>query len=352
MIKSTYRLTDKGLTLVEVIVALAIFLIIVPVITSVLMNVTKGFTSFEASNSLKKTNQNTLNRIYLKLTESKKIFQNIPSDPTVPHNAYLGRIVANNYIVSGIGCPKLLENSKLPIVEEQSSLAQGTTNFTPSSVGNSLFFANSDSTKVLTNILDGAGISHTISIDLYKFNYYYLTEENPKPMRAMPSYRLVEWESLNYADYNQIINYTDQTLKNNMAISLRNNNILWSWDTTVLESNINNAFYELNTDGLGKIDVKPTHTIQILKYNILTDMNTGIMGGGYKYGISSNTTYPKKVPQYANALGKFPGGFEVAIVGPTSGRRVFLRCVILAQGSTPGILSDDQLVLCSARDSN
>ena len=206
MTKSKFISTDKrnkvtGLTLIEVIITLAIFSIIVAAVSAVLTSTKKGFTSFEAANTLKKVNQNSLNRIYIRLTECKRIFPYIATESAPNFNSYLSRVTLTG---TPTGCPAMLNGSKIPVIEESSSIAEGTTNFIKASVGNRLFFANSDSSEILKSIIDSIGLSRTIRIDLYRFYYYYLTSDNLKSIRSKPSYLLIEWQSVYYADYNQM----------------------------------------------------------------------------------------------------------------------------------------------------
>ncbi|MDD5687164.1 MAG: prepilin-type N-terminal cleavage/methylation domain-containing protein [Elusimicrobia bacterium] len=333
----------KGLTLIEVIISLAIFLIIVPGVSMLLINVTRGFTSFEVANTLKKTNQETLNRIYLRLSECKRIFDNSPTG-----NDYSTRIDTSTVA----GCPKGLSDSHLPKIEEGAIVAPGTLVSSPTSVGNSLFFATNDSAKSVFDAVNN--ITHTI--DVYRFNYYYLTSDNPRSITDRQSYRIVEWRSVLYADYYQLMNIPlasrTETIKGLVAPP---NNVVYAWNASEEVSSV--AFWTL--DGAGNMTpiVNPTYKIPKFQCKVLTEMITGIMGSGYKYGISPNSSVPtvwarapKIVPQYAIAAGNFPGGFEVVIVGNPGGRKVFLRSVLVAQGAMAGILGDDQLVLCSVRD--
>ena len=113
--------------------------------------------------------------------------------------------------------------------------------------------------KILENVKDFTGTSHTLRIDLYRFYYYYLTSENLKSILIKPSYLLIEWQSIYYADFNQINNITDSVLKKNTIEALYTNGINYAWNTSILETSINNAFYNLNSDGTISLD--PNHLI-------------------------------------------------------------------------------------------
>lgn len=330
----------KGFTLVEVMLAIAIFAIVTPVITTMLTQVLRGFSTYEMSTQIKKTNQKTNNRIHLRLGSCKRIFQNTTND-----KAYLDRLTLSDSpsVLSGT-------NTKLPIIEETGSLAMGTTNFTSTSVGNSLFFAGNEATVVLESILDSSAISHTVYIDAYRFNYYYLTTDNTKYIVDRQAYKIVEWQSIKYADLNQINSISDNVKKENTIIALISSGINYGWLPS--EMDVSSAFYTLEGDG--SLNLSASHNIEKHQHKVLTDILTGIMGSGYRYGISPNTSgwneAPKTVPLYGEADDDFPAGFEIAIVGQSGGRKVLIRSVLVAQGSSLHAVGDEMQHITSVRD--
>ena len=328
------RQARSGFTLVELLIAIAVFAIVVPVMVTFFSTVIKNFTSFEATNQLKKTNQESLNRIHLKLKSCKRIF-------TRADGSYVVKISTSEY--------PGLSASKLPNIEVTGSLVPGNAVFISSNAGNSLLFANNDSTQILENVQDAGAVNRTVYIDLYRFNYYYLSTKNPKTIFDKPSCVLMEWRSVRYADWNQLVSSTDTIKITNTVIALRNSGILYSWNPSASSAT---GFFTLG--GSGVITSSATHQIQRDKYKILTQMTTGIMGGGYRYGISPNSAgwgrAPKVVPVYATASGNFPSGFEVVIVGSAGARKVLVRSVLVAQGSMKSILADERLIISSARD--
>jgi len=342
MTRYQYILKNKnGLTLVEVIIAVVVFAMIIPGIVMFLNNITQGFTTYECISSLKKNNQETLNRIYASLLSSRRIFEN-NTDGTL----YLSKL----YLT---GCPPLLTGSKLPLIEENGTLSPGTTGFISGSAGNELFFAANDSTTVMMDVLDSSSTKNTIRLDLYRFYYYYLTAENPKSIGDKASYRIVEWKSVTYVDYIQLMNVSggaSNTLLNNTVAALYKNNVKYAWNSSMTD--VTKAFYSLSQ--AGSILAVNSPSIDREKCTVLTAMITGIMGGGFRYGISPNSAgwarAPKTVPQYGIASGNFPGGFEVTIVGSSSGRKTLIRSILVAQGSMKSIIADDQLIVCTCRD--
>jgi hypothetical protein len=322
-----------------VMMAVIILGIITPGLVMLMSSLTKGFTGYEAAVNLREVNQKSLNKIYLRLGSNKRLFENNANDI-----GYLNKI-------SLAGNPSLMAGSLLPTIQDAGTLTTGTTNFIPANVGNSLFFANNDSSlQVLNSTQAIVTTTNTVRVDLFRFNYYYLTV-NPKPIYDSTCYQLVEWRSVQYADYNQLMNITNTTRRANAIKALYNANIRYAWDTD--DFNASSAFYTF-TLANGTMSVSAAHILPQYKCTVLTNIITGIVIGGYRYGISANSagwaTAPKSVPIYATAAGAFPGGFEVAIVGSSSGREILLRSVLVAQGTMRGIAADDMQVIASARD--
>ncbi|MCX5781831.1 MAG: prepilin-type N-terminal cleavage/methylation domain-containing protein [Elusimicrobia bacterium] len=331
MTKSRYifKNSHKGVTLVELMMALAVLGIIIPAAVMLLSSVMKGFTGYEASINLKKNNQESVNRIYLRLGSSKRIFQRSNAD-------YLGAINLT-------GCPAVLSGSQLPVIQSTGTLSFGTTNYASVDYGNSLYFATNEGTLSLI-----ISTSVTKRMDFFQFNYYYLTTDNTNSIYETQSYRLVEWRSIKYADLGQITSISDTTLRGQIIDAVRANGINYAWDTSSV--GLNNAFATLGTASYTLI---ASHSIPSSKVTVLTKILTNIMGG-YRYGVSPNSAgwahAPRTVPLYATANGSFPSGFEIGILGSTSGRKVLLRCVLVAQGAFPGIIGEEQQLVASARD--
>jgi type II secretory pathway pseudopilin PulG len=327
------RLRAKsGVTITELIMVVAIIGIITPMVLSLLVTIMRGFTGYEAASQMRKTNQETLNRIYLRLGSSKRLYE-------------YTAVTANNMLtrISLTGFPSLLTGSKLPVIAETGVLNTDTTGFMAAIVGNSLFFANNDSSMVLVN-------TSTIRVDLFRFNYYYLTPDNTHSIYDKESYLITEWRSVQYADYRELISITTAAVRACAVTELFNKGIIYAWDTTAIDNN--SAFYTMNNAGV--ISAATDHMIQNYKCANLTNMITGIVMGGYKYGVSANSAgwakAPKVVPHYATQSLKFPGGFEVVVVGNSAGRQVLVRNVLVAQGSMPSILGDDMMIITSVRD--
>jgi prepilin-type N-terminal cleavage/methylation domain-containing protein len=328
---------EKGMTLVEVIMAVAIFSIVLPLVSVFLMKITTGFAMYDMRSELRRVNQQTNNRIYLRLTACKRIFETATGGA-----AYLGKLTLT-------GCPAVITGSVLPVIQETGSMVLGDPDFVASSVGNSLFFAVNDVTPILTGIVDSHAVSGTVRIDTYRFYYYYLTQIAAKSIDGKISPKLTEWQSGLYADYNQISNISDATKKANTINALIAQGITYAWDTT--QTGISTTFYSLSG---GAATLVASHSIVKAGYTNLTSMVNGSMGSNYSYGYSPNssglTSPPKKVPIYATENGLFPGGFEVMITKQSAGRMVLIRTVLVSKESTHSTVGDELTNVTCTRD--
>lgn len=327
----------RGFTLPEVMLTVTILALIMPILAVVFTSANRGFTGFEAANSLKQANQNTVNRMYLRLGRNKRLFQNTTDDGKFAAGADLG------------GCSAPMSPSALPTIEENGTLAEGTTNFHSASFGNSLFFGYNDAAMDLENLSDGS-TTGPLRVDLYKFAYYYLTKQDSPVILDRQTYKVAEWESIQYADCNEIRNVSNATKRSSLIKALANAGIKACWDTSATSYS---AAFSSVTAG-GTLTALASPTIAKGRCQQLTKVVTGIMGLSYRYGVSPNTLNwadaRKTVPLYATPNGLFPSGLEVGIVGPAGGRKVFIRSVVDATSLSGGIIEDEQTVLSSARD--
>jgi prepilin-type N-terminal cleavage/methylation domain-containing protein len=122
-------LKKKGFTLIELMITVTITLIILPVLVVLFISTNKNFIFYEASNTLKQTNQNSVSRIYVRLGRNKRLFEN-----TIADNAFLGKADLS-------GCPSVMAGSVLASVKPSGSFSPSSANYDSSAFGNSLFFA-------------------------------------------------------------------------------------------------------------------------------------------------------------------------------------------------------------------
>jgi hypothetical protein len=342
MTNKKYLYKDKisGFTLVELMITVTITLLIVPILTLLFISTNKNFIFFEASSTLKQINQNSINRIYVRIGRNKKIFEN-----TIEDNAFLARVDLT-------GCYSVATGSKLSITNPSGSFSPASANFDTASFGNSLFFAYNIAPAILENIeKDASGVeTQSVRVDLYRFLYYYLTPDDAPVFAGRQSYKITEWESQIYADCEQIQRISDDAKRSNVINALVGAGHTYCLDTS--QADVSNAFYELSA---GALSLEPNHTIVENKCQILTKILTGILSGGYSYGVSPNNVgmsggISHSVPLYTTISGNFPAGLEVGVVGLSAGRRVLIRSVLIAQTGVNSYLTKDISIISSSRD--
>ncbi len=325
-----------GVTLTELMIAVAIFSLVMLAITPMFTLGVRQSASIEAHSSLKLESQNTMAAIARKLEQSKRLFENNAND-----NAFLARVVLST-------APAAISGSKLPNFEEAGGLSPSTSTFVAASVGNRLFFTSLDSYEDMT-VPNASAVNRTVRIDCYRFNYYYLGSASGA-IGGKYCRNLWQWLSIRYGDYIQLTAITDATQRTNAAAALYARGLRYVWDTS--STNASAAFYSINA--AGAITLQAAHTISMADSSAMIKPLVGQMSRGYKYGVSPNTdasfVIGRNVPELGVASGDFPSGFEVVVVGPTSARNVMMRLVLVAQGAFKGIMSQEDMIVVTARD--
>ena len=334
----------RGVTLVELMIAIAIMGIISAGMATMFTSIQRNYSIEDARIGIKSGAQTAINKIALNLTSTKRLFQNTGAD-----NAFLAIVSLN---------PALMANSVLPAINDGASMTPSSGTFVASAVGNSLFFASLDTGPYInpTPIADSAAALYTIRVDSYHFNYYYLAQ-NAKPIvGGGGQIMLQEWHSISIVDYPQITAWTDATLKTNLATAMYNSGYRYAWDSS--QNAAASAFYSISSVGaltaVGSVPVLAQSGDSRMAPAAMIKPLTGILGAGYRYGVSPNTSgsfsIPYTVPEFGVASGKFPSGFEVVVVGSSSAREILLRLVVVAQGAFKGNIASQQVTVATARD--
>ncbi len=373
---------EKGFTLIELMIVTALIAIITPAITYLFSKVSQGMAADEMHLQLQALNEQTMLRMHEKLITGRHLFQNDSSGAS-----FLGAVTA------GMSANTLAQYPILPGTKLATDFpASITTSFSPSTVvapyfGNSILVGGYDTPQTFGTLIynapatayytttgnsyvtygaaNGSGPATQI-IDLYRFTYYYLTANNPRGLRNTASYGLVEWQSVQYADYNEIneLLSIDPVLCSNVITWLETPGnvspndptyaVTWAWDPTQYSpapTSTTAGFYTFS--GGVASPVWPV-AIQEGYVTYLTHVSSGLLSNGFFYGISPNSSIwqgvPKAVPEYANASGSFPGGFETGISGNAAGTEVMIRSLLVAQGAAPRVVWNDQTMVNNVRD--
>ena len=373
------RLSDKGWTLIELMLVTALIGIIVPSITALFTKLAQAMASDEMHLQLLTLNEQTQLRLHERLIAGRHLCQNNASG-----TAYLTKVTAGLSSGTATNYP-VLGGSKLPLVQPFAPVPTPNT-FSPvyatrANFGNCLLFAVYDFPQTFGNpmkkyaapaTIAGAGITYgaggpaTFIMNLYRFYYYYLTSANPKTIRGVATYRLMEWQSIQYADYNELADISDGTLRQeiiNWLATAGNVNpgssvaVTCAWDPTASDPT-SNAFYSLSAATSVASPINPGSIAEAV-VTPLTRITSGILSQGFSYGIGPNEAMfadsPADVPQYAvsgtsGAATQFPGGFEVGVSGNSAGRQVLIRSLLVAKGAAPRVSWNDQTMVHNMRD--
>ncbi len=367
-------LNEKGWTLIELMLVTALIAIITPAITYLFSKVSQGMAADEMHLQLQTLNEQTMLRIHERLVAGRHLFQADSSGLSYVSYVTLG-MSANTKALYPI-----LAGTQLATDQP----ATGTGSFSPSlavsqDFGNSILVGNYDTPQTFgTNIYNApatatysaannyvtygaanGGGQATQVIDLYRFTYYYLTSDNPRTPHGVPTYGLVEWQSIQFADYNELANISDFTLEGNVITWLETPGnvsptdktyaVNFAWDPTATDPVT--AFYMLSG---GTANSVPPQALTEGYVTYLTRTTSGLLSNGFFYGVSPNSSLwssvPATVPEYAAASSSFPGGFEVGMSGNAAGVEVMIRSLLVAKGAAPKVVWNDQTMVNNVRD--
>ena len=376
------KLGEGGWTLVELMLTVAMVAIITPMLAGLFLKVSQGMAADEMRAQISRGNEAMMARLENRLSASKHFYQGGPSNG----------VSWVNKIQFAAGSPPTVAGSLLPQVQNGTSMDPTVSGFASTMVGNSLFFLAYDFpqtfskgatwTVVQAPLTITGGISGPVTnsggspisfiIDLYRFYYYYLTPSTrPFPsVEGVQPYGLVEWQSAQYADYQELTGIPDSVAQD-LAVSY----ILAAGITTAVDpsaDSVTAAFYTMSfgtpvgTSSAGFATIgSPTVTQAGVTNAVVTctapatylcQVPAGIVSRGFSYGISPNTSGwadappASPVPLYATASGLFPGGFEVAMAGPPGAREVLIRCGWVAKGAAPKIAYNNLTTVQTIKD--
>jgi hypothetical protein len=345
----------SGTSLVEIMMVMALMALVAVLFYPVINVSQSGSVNFEANFQMRNAGQVCLQKMSHALVQCKRLFGNNAGDLTFLNPDASGKPL--NLDLGGL--PPPIVESRLPVKEADQSPATAA----KASVGNSLFLASLNRSQDL-NPIAITGSPSEVTVDIYRFYYYYVGAVGGHDIGGKSKRTLWRWESVDYADYGQLIAITDLAKSTNTVAILMALGVNYAWDHSQLASS--QSFYKFNPNILTMdgIDVtfavaappEPAHALKKKSGESMISVLTAITGSGYAYGVSPNSSAQwitkHKVPQFTDPSpsGEFPSGFEALVTGYPSNRQVLIRLVLAAKVGSHNLQSYEQVQITAVRD--
>ncbi len=319
---------NRGFSLIELMAVCIAMSVIMGTSIAVFTHSVKVGVQLESSDNLKNYGQFAVNAAKLPLQQSRALFQD---------DAY-GQALWGQMTWSG---HTPISGTKLPIIRETGSLSpseigDATSPFDSTAVGNALLF-----TESLGHISAGG-----YWIDLYRLRGYYLSRsDSVKMMGKSYAYDLIEWVGPTYLDYTEMAAAPVGVFSSAVAQGFTRawNSVATTKDSTVWD-----------VDASGGLTREASPVLAPVNSHSATHVFGN--GGDTRYAVAFNAVahYPIQdvVPAYGSARSSgagFPNGFEAMVVGPTGGRKILIRLVMVAEGYG-GRYSMANTVIASSRN--
>lgn len=369
---------QQGFTLIEGMIATTLLLVIVGVATGVIFSNSRNQAQIQAENVMRSQAQTALFRLTAKMNQTRMLMG----------NDALGNAYRSHLQMTSTPAPLPSPLTALPTIRPQGSLSpeKNCTEFPNSyfranAVGNSLLFS-----RYLGKFSDFgfAEVQKQRALDIYEFKYIYITEETKhspwfvdnrlSSTPDMKPRRLIEWTSVKYVDYDQFNDYIADmagadrtTIRSRLSSSGINH--AWRRSGTTYNSDI---FYAVGTGSGGAISAVANHTIPKRSHLDFLHFDRDIYSVAYNSqpNQTSSDYFPirNQVPFFYDpnppacggelpapgttpALNTgFPGGMEVMIVGPPSGRNILVRLTHVALISSSRLVDHADMITAYARD--
>jgi prepilin-type N-terminal cleavage/methylation domain-containing protein len=229
------------------------------------------------------------------------------------------------------------EYAKLPTIQPSGSFSPDWSGFDSSAVGNMLFTVKTVDPPA--EVSDGV---NPYIFDRFKFVAYFLL-----PYAGGKGYNLHVCESKEeYLDYNQVmaILRSEPEYPANIVDSLKSMGLSVVWRPN--SETADKAFFSLSAD-MSKSSFL-NHTIAMDETDRLSAFSN--LSGPQHHGIAPNGKgVSLVVPKFARESTGFPNGFEVLVSGPSTGRKILLRIVLLGEGHGLN-LATEHTALVSVRE--
>jgi len=376
--------SQKGFTLVEMMISLVILSFILVMAGQYMFGSWNVQSQTQLQAKLKTHSEQGLNRISRYLSQSRRLFDR----STPAGDMYVSKLDLS-------GAPKPVSYRQLPSTRTRGSLSlekncevSPTEYFLPYAVGNSLLFAELQ--LAYTHQITSGGENFSRVIDIYRFDYIYITDnesdpgfaERPQPLLPVsannkPAQNLIAWYSMPIVDEAQLRSlmlFLDAeglgSEKDAVVSGLLARGVQTAWRRD--ENNANQAFFSIASNGnltVRSSDYRlpmrsfedalrlqnngpETYSIAYNKDPDLFPIRTQVPFY-YAPELDPNLTCDGIPPPPAFASEEdnpFPGGFEVSIIGPQSGRSVLLHLTVLGKGYARNLIEQSHTMTTYARD--
>ncbi len=380
------RRSNQGFSLVEALIAITITLTILSLVMSFAFQSWRNQSFVATQSQLKQHAESGLFKISNKLAEAKILFEE-----DTEGTAY------RNKIAFAAGQPTPVANTYLPTIrgsgsvyQERNCEADAQQFFWAPSVGNSLFFTTLEG--IFDMEVSNVSLSATALpqvLDLYRFKYYYLSDNYSPPggqpinisrniLSPRPALQIMDWTSALYVDYDQLKSFFDlpgvtSSDKSAVISKLSEANVVAVWKKG--EANPNQAFFNLNAALSSKAGSYRIQNAQITKLMPWTNSSSTIYSVAYNRDVVEGSPtffkiksqvpmfFDNEPPEDCGTINPapeppvnsrpdtdYPLGFEVAIVGPNSGRTVHMHLTLVGQTNHPQIAEHVHSLSAYARD--
>jgi prepilin-type N-terminal cleavage/methylation domain-containing protein len=339
------RSNQRGFTLLEVIVVLAIISVMMIAVYTMLEETMRTSMFNESHNDLAILTQKAVNSLQTEVLQTKMVFQEDTAG-----SAYRAALrLPSQYPV--------WTDSFLPVIQPAVSMSpDSSTRYT----GNSVLLARQLAPLRITYDHDSNAMTPEIEFvaDRYVFEYAYLTPlTSPSFSGSGRTLDLVMTTSVPYADYFQLVSLGPAAMAR-VVPKLVAANVLNAWDPG---QPVASAFYALSgaTDGVFDAALA-NHRIDLgSAKSLLPSLRGGRISGAISYSVAFAPNapaqpYPLRVPMrvFAKTItGRpgFPSGFEVKIAGPSGNRQVMTRIVLMSHYGVRSYESQQGFVTTAAR---
>ena len=327
------RPNARGFTLIETMVAMAIFSVIALALSTFIIDSQKVNFQIQAETDAALLSQTALDDLRWRLEQSRAILD--------ANSGYLDLIDLGS-------APPIEGKLQLPTIEPTGSLSPRASAkdppFNQGSVGNALLFA--EAMPPFHDPKTGR------MVDVYRFVLYYVAEgPRHEKFGPLPNYLdLMRFESTTYADFAQV-DSLPKDLAPGVIAALESAGITYTWEATAP------AIAAFSRLAHGEIQEPPEPKHKILAAHVDSAIpglgRVQTAAGSIAYTIATNTPgdlpIHQVVPTVAKSANGFPNGFEVEIAGPSHGRKVLARLVLVAE--THGrYFSRDNLMIAAVWD--